>query len=453
MYLKKDGIMAKLFGTDGVRGVANTGLKPELAFRLGRCGAAILSRQKSGVRVVVGRDTRISGDMLEAALIAGICSVGGEVIKVGVLPTPAVAWLTRELEADAGVMISASHNPVEDNGIKFFSHSGHKLPDQLEEEIEELLNKSEDNLPRPTGVGLGRVKELKEISDRYVNYVCSTVNKSLSGMRVVLDCANGAAYQVAGEIFLRLGAEVFLLNNTPDGTNINLKCGSTNPETLQAEVLAKKAHVGLAFDGDSDRVIAVDEKGQIVNGDAIMTILALEWHKQGKLPGDQLVVTVMSNYGLHKTLKGAGLKVRQTKVGDRYVLEEMLKRGAVLGGEQSGHIILLDYNTTGDGLITGVQLLQVMVNTGKSLSELASVMPHLPQLLVNVTVRNKDAAMENPKLLEAVETVQEKLAGRGRVLVRPSGTEPIIRLMLEGPDEEELNSLMEILKKAVVEGE
>ncbi|OIQ53227.1 phosphoglucosamine mutase [Neomoorella thermoacetica] len=434
--------MGKLFGTDGVRGVANQGLPPELAFRLGRAGAAVLAGKGDRVRVVVGRDTRISGDMLEAALVAGICSVGGQVLKVGIIPTPAVAWLTRDLGADAGVVISASHNPVADNGIKFFSASGYKLPDPVEEEIERLVLAPEDNLPRPVGVDLGGVKEVTEAPERYIAHVCSTAGRGLAGMQVVLDCANGAACRVAPAIFQRLGAEVSLLHNVPDGTNINVRCGSTHPESLQAEVVARGAAVGLAFDGDADRVIAVDEKGQVVDGDVIMTILALYRQEQGGLPGGQVVVTVMSNYGLHQALTAAGLRVQQTRVGDRYVLEEMLKSGAVLGGEQSGHIILLEHNTTGDGLITGVQLLQVMAATGKPLSELAAAMPRLPQILVNVRVGDKDAAMASPALQAAVAAAREQLAGRGRVLVRPSGTEPIIRLMVEGPDREELENIM-----------
>ncbi|MBE3572713.1 MAG: phosphoglucosamine mutase [Moorella humiferrea] len=441
--------MGKLFGTDGVRGVANAGLTPELAFRLGRAGAAVLTGQQGRARVVVGRDTRISGDMLEAALVAGICSVGGDVLKVGIVPTPAVAWLTRNLEADAGVVISASHNPVADNGIKFFSASGYKLPDPIEEEIERLVLDGEDTLPRPVGLELGRVQEIEEAVERYVAYVCSTATRGLAGMRVVLDCAYGAAYQIAPAVFRRLGAEIYTLHNTPDGTKINVGCGSTHPEVLQAEVIARGADVGLAFDGDADRVIAVDEKGRVVDGDAIMTILALARQEQGGLPGGQVVVTVMSNFGLHQALTAAGLRVLQTAVGDRYVLEEMLRTGAVLGGEQSGHIILLEHNTTGDGLLTGVQLLQVMAATGRPLSELAAVMPHLPQLLVNVEVTDKEAAMTSPVLLAAVAAAREQLAGRGRVLVRPSGTEPIIRLMVEGPDREELEVIMAGLQQAV----
>ncbi|MCG0278314.1 MAG: phosphoglucosamine mutase, partial [Thermanaeromonas sp.] len=395
--------MGKLFGTDGVRGVANRELTPELAFKLGRAGAAVLAKGRTRVRVVVGRDTRISGDMLEAALVAGICSVGGDVLKVGIMPTPAVAWLTKSLGADAGVVISASHNPVADNGIKFFSSEGFKLPDPVEEEIEREVFKDKDELPRPTGGDLGRALEVLEGSSRYISYVCSTAKNDLSGLKVVLDVANGAAYRVAPEALRRLGADIIVLNNAPDGTNINVGCGSTCPEALAKAVKEFRADVGLAFDGDADRVIAVDEEGRVVDGDAIMVILALHRKQQGGLPGGKVVVTVMSNYGLHQVLTAAGIKVYQTKVGDRYVLEEMLRTGAVLGGEQSGHIILLEYNSTGDGLITGVQLLQVIKETGKSLKELAAVMPRLPQLLVNVPVRDKDKAMSDPALLAEVE--------------------------------------------------
>lgn len=440
--------MGKLFGTDGVRGVANEVLTPELAFKLGRCGAAVLAGGNSRVRVVVGRDTRISGDMLEAALIAGVCSVGGDVLKVGIMPTPAVAWLTSSLGADAGVVISASHNPVADNGIKFFSSKGLKLPDPVEEEIERLVFKETDDLPRPTGAALGRVGEVPEAAEKYVAHVCSTAARGLNGLKVVLDVAHGAAHEVAPAVFRRLGAEVLVLNNNPDGTNINVGCGSTCPQGLAEAVQKFKADVGLAFDGDADRVIAIDGEGQVVDGDAIMAILALYRQEQGGLPGGRVVVTVMSNYGLHQVLIAAGLIVHQTQVGDRYVLEEMLRTGAVLGGEQSGHIILLEHNTTGDGLITGVQLLQVMMATGRSLKELAAVMPRLPQLLVNVPVQDKEQAMEDPILLAEVAAARDQLGKRGRVLVRPSGTEPILRLMVEGPDEEELKEILSRLEKA-----
>ncbi|NLW06717.1 MAG: phosphoglucosamine mutase [Clostridia bacterium] len=443
--------MTKLFGTDGVRGVANASLTPELAFRLGRCGAAVLTGHMDKIKVVIGRDTRLSGDMLEAALVAGICSVGGDVIKAGVIPTPAVAWLTQSLAADAGVVISASHNPFADNGIKFFNNKGFKLPDPVEEEIERLVRDKEDNLPRPIGAGIGRVQELEDAAERYIAYVCSTVSRSFSGLKLVLDCAHGASGTVAPAVFKRLGANVSVLHNSPDGTNINVSCGSTDVKLLQKEVVARGADVGLAFDGDADRVIAVDARGQVVDGDAIMTILALYLKQQNSLPGNQVVVTVMSNFGLHQALADAGIRVHQTSVGDRYVLEEMLRSGSILGGEQSGHIIMLQHNTTGDGLLTGAQLVQVMIATGRPLAELAASMPRLPQMLVNVRVTDKEKVMNKPELQAAVQAAREQLAGRGRVLVRPSGTEPIIRLMLEGPNRKELEIIMTQLQKAASE--
>ncbi|MDN5347582.1 MAG: phosphoglucosamine mutase [Clostridia bacterium] len=443
--------MSRLFGTDGVRGIANRELTPELALKLGRCGAYVLGRGHDRVRVVLGRDTRLSGDMLAGALAAGICSVGGEVLDVGVMPTPAVAWLTRTLGADAGAVISASHNPVDDNGIKFFSGSGYKLPDELEEEIEAFLNRSGDCLPRPVGGALGRVTKVAAAAESYVDYVSSLIPGNLNGIKLVADLANGAACRVAPLIWQRLGIETIILHNQPDGVNINVDCGSTHPERLQEAVLRHRADLGLAFDGDADRVIAVDEQGQVVDGDAIMVILALHRQQLGGLPGGQVVVTVMSNWGLHQALQAAGLKVRQTPVGDRYVLEEMLRCGAVLGGEQSGHIILLEHNTTGDGLITGVKLLQVLAERGEPLSKLAAAMPRLPQLLVNVPVRDKEKIMAAPALQAAVAAAESQLGERGRVLVRPSGTEPILRLMAEGPDRAELEELLGRLAAVVKE--
>ncbi|HHP50806.1 MAG TPA: phosphoglucosamine mutase [Moorella mulderi] len=442
--------MGILFGTDGVRGVANSTLTPELALKLGRAGAAVLACNSERPLLVVGKDTRVSGDMLEAALVAGVLSVGGEVLKLGIVSTPAVAWLTRELGASAGVMISASHNPVEDNGIKFFSSSGYKLPDELEEEIEKLVLASEDPLPRPTGARLGSLKEGEELKEIYISHVLS-LSQRLKGLRVVLDCAYGANYYLAPEVFRRLGAEVHCLHAEPDGSRINVNCGSTCPEALQREVVKRQAHLGLAFDGDGDRVIAMDEKGQVVDGDAIMAVLALYRQERGGLPGGKVVVTVMSNWGLHQVLREAGLQVFQTKVGDRYVLEEMLRQGAVMGGEQSGHIILLEHNTTGDGLITGLQLCQVVLETGKPLSQLASRMIRLPQILVNVPAADKKALMDSPAFQEAVVQAQKLLEGRGRVLVRPSGTEPLVRIMAEGPDEGELKQIVTELEKVARE--
>ncbi|HZW83955.1 MAG TPA: phosphoglucosamine mutase [Candidatus Deferrimicrobium sp.] len=435
--------MGKLFGTDGVRGVANSQLTPQLAFKLGQAGAYVLSKAHSHPRIVIGRDTRISGSMLEAALIAGICSVGADVLTVGVLPTPGIAYLTRNLEATAGVVISASHNPVEDNGIKFFSASGHKLPDTLEDEIEEIVSGETCPWNIPVGEEVGRVIEVVDPVGQYVNYLKTTIDCNLNGLKVVMDCANGAAYEVAPRVLRELGAEVIPMFHEPDGVNINKKCGSTHPEELQRAVVRHQAHIGLANDGDADRLIAVDEQGNIVDGDFIMVICASFLKERGELALNSLVTTVMSNMGLYIALKNKGINVLETKVGDRYVMEELLKSGAKFGGEQSGHIIFLNYNTTGDGVCTALQLLRVMHETGKSLSELATQMTRLPQVLKNVRVNNKTLAMEAAEVLLAIETATAKLDGRGRVLVRPSGTEPLVRVMAEGPDMQELNLLVD----------
>lgn len=424
--------MGRLFGTDGVRGVANADLTPELAFALGRAGAYVLTEGRERPRLVVGRDTRRSGEMLEAALTAGILSVGGEVLSVGVLPTPAIAYLTRALGADAGVVISASHNPVEDNGIKFFSAAGYKLPDATEDRIEALL--SEPNLPRPTGAGVGTRRTVGDADEIYFAHLTGELGVDLAGLKIVVDAAHGAAYSVAPEILRRLGAKLTVLNNEPTGVNINVNCGSTHPEGLQEAVRRTGADVGLAFDGDADRLIAVDERGEVVDGDQIMAILALALRAKGRLEGEGIVATSMSNMGLELALAERGLKLVRTQVGDRYVLEELLKRGWNLGGEQSGHIINLHHNTTGDGLSTALQLLGVLVEQKKRLSELAAVMQRLPQLLVNVTVRTKDGWKENPRVAGAIKEAEARLKGRGRVVVRPSGTEPLMRIMVEGED-------------------
>ncbi|MFZ5641845.1 MAG: phosphoglucosamine mutase [Bacillota bacterium] len=438
--------MRKLFGTDGVRGVANKLLTPDLAYRLGRAGAYVLTKDFQGgakPTIVIGKDTRISGDMLEAALIAGICSVGVDVLRVGVMPTPAIAYLTRALEATAGVVISASHNPVEDNGIKFFAATGYKLPDEVEAQIEYLLDTSLNDLPSPTGADVGRVREVPDAADRYVEFAKSTVDVRLDGLKVVVDCANGAAYQVAPRILKELGAEVIAVYDGPDGININKECGSTHPEVVADKVREYGADIGFAHDGDADRVIAVDEKGGIVDGDFIMMICSTHLKECRKLPQDTVVVTVMSNMGLHLGLKKADIRVLETQVGDRYVLEELLRSGARFGGEQSGHIIFLDYNTTGDGIVTALQLISVVKKTGRSLSSLASQMQRLPQVLVNVRVTDKATAMKNPEVTAAIETGKAKLGDRGRILVRPSGTEPKVRVMAEGPDEAELQEIVD----------
>lgn len=438
--------MRKLFGTDGVRGVANKLLTPQMAYNLGRAGAYVLTRDFQGgakPSIVIGKDTRISGDMLEAALIAGICSVGVDVLRVGVMPTPAIAYLTRALGATAGVVISASHNPVEDNGIKFFAATGYKLPDEVEVQIEYLLDTSLDDLPAPTGADVGRVREVADAADRYVEFAKSTVDVRFDGLKIVVDCANGAAYEVAPRILKELGAEVIAVYNEPDGVNINKECGSTHPEVVADKVRELGADLGLAHDGDADRVIAVDEYGNIVDGDFIMVICSTHLKERRKLPQDTVVVTVMSNLGLHLGLKKADIRVLETQVGDRYVLEELLKSGARFGGEQSGHIIFLDYNTTGDGIVTGLQLISVVKETGRSLSGLAAQMQRLPQVLVNVRVTDKATAMSSPEVTAAIEAGSARLGDRGRVLVRPSGTEPKVRVMAEGPEEAELQEIVD----------
>jgi phosphoglucosamine mutase len=442
--------MGNLFGTDGVRGVANQELTPELVFKLGRAAAYHLAQQSEQATVVIGKDTRVSGDMLEGALIAGICSVGVNVYRLGVLPTPGIAYLTRKLGATAGAVISASHNPVADNGIKFFDNRGYKLPDEIEEQIEKTVQQKADDLPRPIGTAVGKVMEVNDAVEQYVDFAVSTFAGSLKGLKIVLDCANGASSKVTPVVLRRLGAQVISLYNNPDGTNINLNCGSTHPESLQKAVVNYGADLGFAHDGDADRVLAVDEKGNLVDGDQIMVMCALKLKEQARLRNNTVVVTIMSNLGLHQALKKAGITVKQTKVGDRYVFEEMLKSGAVIGGEQSGHIIFLDNNTTGDGLITALQVLQTVVDSGKKLSELAGLMRRMPQTLVNVRVTNKKEAMEKQEFLSAIAEVEKELGEDGRVIVRPSGTEPLIRIMVEGPDQkalqEKANHLADIIR-------
>jgi phosphoglucosamine mutase len=441
--------VGELFGTDGVRGVANEELTPELAYKIGRAGAYVLAKDQPAAKIVIGKDTRVSGDMLEAALIAGITSVGVDVLKVGVIPTPAIALLTRQLGAQAGVVISASHNPVADNGIKFFAGTGYKLPDEVESAIEKYILAKGDNLPRPTGAGIGRVKEIIDAQDRYVDFLKATVNVKFTGIKVVVDCAQGAAYHVAPQVLRELGAEVIAISHQPDGTNINENCGSTHPETLQQKVVQWGAHLGIAHDGDADRVIAVDSKGNLVDGDFIMLICALHLHSKGQLTNNAVVLTVMSNLGLHLALKKAGINILETKVGDRYVMEELLKTGATFGGEQSGHIIFLNHNTTGDGLLTALQLIAVVKETGQSLDQLAAQMQRLPQVLINLRIKNKNTVMEHPRLKEAIAEAEAKLAGQGRVLVRPSGTEPLVRIMAEGPDKDELEQIVSGMVKVV----
>ncbi|KAF1291979.1 phosphoglucosamine mutase [Candidatus Enterococcus leclercqii] len=444
--------MGKYFGTDGVRGEANVELTPELAFKLGRCGGYVLSQHESGdqrPRVLVGRDTRISGQMLENALIAGLLSVGIEVFQLGVISTPGVAYLTRVQKASAGVMISASHNPAQDNGIKFFGGDGFKLVDDQELEIEALLDAKEDLLPRPSAEGLGSVEEFPEGLLKYSQFLEQTIPGDLSGLKVCLDAANGATATSVNRLFADLETEFYTIGTNPNGLNINAGVGSTHPEKLAEFVLEKGADVGLAFDGDGDRVIAVDELGNIVDGDKIMYICAKYLASKKRLKQDTIVTTVMSNLGFHKAVESIGLKDVITQVGDRYVVEEMRKNDYNFGGEQSGHMIFLDFNTTGDGMLSGIQLLNIMKQTGKKLSELAEEVTIYPQKLVNIRVSNKDGAMEVPAIKAVIDEAEAEMNGEGRILVRPSGTEPLLRVMAEAPTDEKVNYYVEKIAKIV----
>ena len=446
--------MGRMFGTDGVRGIANKELSPALAFNLGRIGAYVLTEETHRKpRIAVGKDTRISGDMLEAALIAGICSMGAEAVSLGVLPTPAVAYLTRHMGLDAGVVISASHNPFEYNGIKFFNGEGYKLSDQLEDRIESLMLNPENGIAYPTGAEIGKKVEVDNAVHGYVDFLKKTIDVNLRGLKIAVDCANGASYIAAPSVLADLGAEIVVINNKPDGKNINVKCGSTHPEGLQKLVVESGANIGLAFDGDADRLIAVDNRGNIVNGDHMLAIFARHLKGKGILKKDTVVATVMSNMGLDIAMKREKCNLVKTKVGDRYVLEEMVSMGYSIGGEQSGHIIFLDHNTTGDGLLTALQLLAVVKETGKKLSDLASIMKELPQVLVNAKVKNenKDKYMKDEAIAEMITGLEKKLKGRGRVLIRPSGTEPLIRVMLEGANEAEIKEDAEALAKLIEE--
>lgn len=439
--------MGKYFGTDGVRGIANVELTPELVYKLGRAGAYVLTKEKHhAANIIVGMDTRISGDMLEAALIAGICSVGAHAVSLGIVPTPAVAYLVRKYKADAGVVISASHNPVKDNGIKFFNSQGFKLKDELEEEIEDIMINSIDDIPRPIGVDIGTKRICEEAIDDYVEFLQTTIDVNLDGLKIAVDCANGATYKSAPLALSALKGSVSAIHREPDGTNINKNCGSTHIESLIEFVKENKFDVGIAFDGDGDRCLAIDETGELVDGDQIMSICANYLKQQGKLKDNTLVATVMSNLGLFIMGEKNGINIEKTKVGDRYVLEKMLEEGYILGGEQSGHIIFLDYNSTGDGTLTAIQLLAIMKKTGKKLSELKKTMEVLPQVLINAKVDNKkkDSYLSNEIIKSEIEKLEEKFAGEGRVLIRPSGTEAIIRVMIEG---REINILKEEAEK------
>ena len=424
--------MGKYFGTDGVRGVANSELTPEFAFKLGRIGGYVLTKDaKDRPKVLIGRDTRISGEMLEGALVAGLLSIGAEVMRLGVISTPGVAYLSRVMNAEAGVMISASHNPVADNGIKFFGPDGFKLTDAQEAEIESYIDAEEDTLPRPVGAAIGSVTDYFEGGQKYISYLKQTVDEDFIGLHVALDCAHGATSSLATHLFADLEADISTMGASPDGLNINKGVGSTHPEKLAAFVVERGANIGLAFDGDGDRLIAVDENGTIVDGDQIMFIIGKHLNAKARLNKNTVVSTVMSNMGFYKALEENEMTSVQTAVGDRYVVEEMRANGYNVGGEQSGHIVFLDYNTTGDGLLTGIQLVSIMKATGKKLAELAGEMTIYPQKLVNVRVTDKHAVTQNERVAAVISEVEAEMASNGRVLVRPSGTEPLVRVMVE----------------------
>ncbi|MBP3780810.1 MAG: phosphoglucosamine mutase [Selenomonas sp.] len=446
--------MARLFGTDGVRGEANVSLTPELAYRLGRAATIYFGRDtEEQPLILIGRDTRLSGEMFEAALTAGICSAGGRAMLAGVIPTPAIAYLARRHKAKAGIVISASHNPFHDNGIKFFGGDGYKLPDAVEDELEAIVHQLEndDNLARPTGDKIGHIEYRTDLLNQYIEFVISTCQERFDGMKVVLDCANGAAYEVMPKVLRELGAKVKVIHALPNGVNINDNCGSTHLESLQKAVVENNADFGIAHDGDADRCLCVDEKGQVIDGDHILVMCAQDMIKKGTLPHNTVVSTVMANIGFHKAIKEAGGRVEVTQVGDRYVLENMLKSGYKIGGEQSGHIIFTDYSTTGDGPITALQVLASLKRSGRKASELTALMTTYPQLLVNVRVATKEGWEDNKAIAEAIAKGEAELGSDGRILVRPSGTEPLIRVMAEGPDQAQLeticNAIADVVKK------
>lgn len=444
--------MGKYFGTDGVRGIANTELTPELAFKLGRAGGYVLTRGLDNPKVLVGRDTRISGMMLESALVAGLLSIGVEVMRLGILSTPGVAYLTKAMGAEAGIMISASHNPVADNGIKFFGKDGFKLLDEQEAEIEEILDDPEQVIPRPIGGNVGVVSDYFEGGQKYLQFLKQTVQEDdFSGLKIALDCAHGATSTLAPHLFADLEADIVTIGASPNGLNINDGVGSTHPETLAKFVLEQGADIGLAFDGDGDRLIAIDEKGQTVDGDQIMFICARYMKSLGFLKKNTVVTTVMSNLGLYKALEKEGIETRQTAVGDRYVMEAMREEEFSFGGEQSGHLIFLDFTTTGDGMLSALQLVSTMKATGKSLSELAAGMATFPQKLVNVKVTDKNKVMEDPSIIALIEQVEKEMEGNGRILVRPSGTEPLVRVMAEAPTEEACEAIVNSVVAVVQE--
>ncbi|WP_419550712.1 phosphoglucosamine mutase [Mitsuokella jalaludinii] len=444
--------MARLFGTDGVRGEANVTLLPEMAYRLGRAATIYFGKEsEEQPLIIIGRDTRISGEMFESALTAGICSAGGRAMLAGIVPTPAIAYLARKHKAKAGIVISASHNPFHDNGIKFFGGDGYKLPDSVEDELEAIVHQLEtdDNYPRPTAEHIGHIEYRTDLLNQYMEFVISTCKERFEGVKVVLDCANGAAYEAMPKILRHLGATVKVIHALPNGTNINDGCGSTHLESLQKAVLENGADFGIAHDGDADRCLCVDEKGQIIDGDHILVMCAMDMMKDGKLPYNTVVTTVMANIGFHQAIKKAGGRAEITKVGDRYVLENMLKNGYKIGGEQSGHIIFTDFSTTGDGLITALQVLSSLKRSGRKASDLTALMTTYPQLLVNVKVATKEGWETNEAIKKAIAAGDEELGENGRILVRPSGTEPLIRVMAEGPDQEQLDRICHAIADVV----
>ena len=442
--------MGRFFGTDGIRGVANRDLTPETAFALGRAVAYVLAGDYDEPLITIGKDTRISGDMLEAALAAGICSGGVDVYLLGVVPTPAIAYLTRHLKAHAGAVISASHNPMEDNGIKFFNQFGYKLSDEVEDKIASFVLERSGEIPRPVGKQVGRIIHLDQGKNIYMSYLAKAFGGSLKGLKVVVDSANGAASDVMPPLLKKLGAKVISIADEPNGVNINEDCGSTHMENLRDNVIQHKADIGIAHDGDADRMLAVDELGRIVDGDQIMAIAAKNLKARGALKGNKLVGTVMSNLGLRKFCQAEGIEFVSTQVGDRYVLEEMIAGGAVLGGEQSGHVIYRKHNTTGDGPLSALMLLKAMQEEKKPLSELADQMIIYPQVLRNVRVQDRDGAMGDESFRKAIAQAEERLGERGRILVRPSGTEPLVRIMAEGENLEEIEAIVLSLAKLIV---
>ncbi|MBQ5590700.1 MAG: phosphoglucosamine mutase [Clostridia bacterium] len=444
--------MGRLFGTDGARGVANVELTAELAMKIGRAAAEVLAKHTVGKpQILIGKDTRISCDMLEASLISGLCSFGADAVTVGVVPTPCAAYLIKELGCSAGIMISASHNPFDYNGIKLFDKDGYKLPDSLEEEIEAIVLDREDDIVLPRDDKIGFVKDKHQAVDSYIEHLVSTVKVDLKGLKIAFDCANGASYHTAEKVFTRLGAQCLFIGNEPNGININDNCGSTHLENLQKFVLQNKCDAGIAFDGDADRCLAIDNEGNVVDGDKIIAISAYDLKLRNKLEKNTVVMTVMSNIGFFKFAEKEGIDVVSTKVGDRYVLEEMRDKGYIIGGEQSGHIIYLEYASTGDGQLSAIQLLATMKRTGKTLKELASIMDQYPQVLVNITVSKhvKENYINNKSVADAIAEVENQLGNDGRVLVRASGTEPLIRVMIEGKNIDEISSQAEFIAEKI----